>query len=274
MKPFLKWPGGKYRQVKRISRQLGTGERLVEPFVGSAAIFLNSDFRHYLLADSNADLINLYRQLQQEGEGFIRYCKRFFKQENNKKEIYYRLRDRFNRSGDKRQKSALFLYLNRHGYNGLCRYNAGGEFNVPFGRYDRPYFPEKEMRFFHEKSARAKFFHANFIATMEQVGPGDVVYCDPPYAPLSRTAYFTDYDSGGFSWDHQMELAGRAVELSLRGNKVVISNHDIDSISTLYEENGAAMDRFKVRRTISCRADNRARVGELLAVFQTPAVLP
>lgn len=274
MKPFLKWPGGKYRQFKRICRQLGTGERLVEPFVGSAAIFLNSDFRHYLLADSNADLINLYRRLQREGEGFIRYCKRYFRQEKNEKDVYYHLRDRFNNSGDKRQKAALFLYLNRHGYNGLCRYNASGEFNVPFGRYDRPYFPEKEMYYFHEKSARAEFIHANFIATMEQVTTGDVVYCDPPYAPLSRTAYFTDYASGGFSWDHQMELADRAAELSRQGNKVVISNHDIDSISTLYEENGADMDRFKVRRTISCRADNRVRVGELLAVFQPPAVLP
>lgn len=274
MKPFLKWPGGKYRQVKRICKQLGTGKRLVEPFVGSAAVFLNSDFRHYLLADNNADLINLYCQLQSEGEVFIRYCRRLFTLENNQKESYYHLRDQFNRSGNRRRKAALFLYLNRHGYNGLCRYNASGEFNVPFGRYDRPYFPEKEMRHFHEKSADAEFIHANFTATMEQVRPGDVVYCDPPYAPLSSTAYFTDYASGGFDWQHQRELAECAAGLSRRGMRVVISNHDIDSISTLYEKNGADMDRFQVRRTISCRANNRVKVGELLAVFQPPVALP
>ena len=78
MKPFLKWPGGKYRQVGRISRQLNGGSRLVEPFVGSGAVFLNTHYQQYLLADSNPDLINLYWLLQQEGKEFIEYCRRFF----------------------------------------------------------------------------------------------------------------------------------------------------------------------------------------------------
>lgn len=269
MKPFLKWPGGKYRQVERICKQLGEGQRLVEPFVGSAAVFLNSTFNRYLLADCNADLINLYHQLQAEGESFIRYCKRFFTPNNNQKTVYYNNRERFNRTRDKRLRSALFLYLNRHGYNGLCRYNASGEFNVPFGRYERPYFPEKEMRFFHDKSHNACFIHASFSETMQKVKAGDIVYCDPPYAPLSATAYFTDYARGGFNWEHQLELAEWAGQLSRNGNRVVISNHNIESIANLYKNSGAAMDTFKVRRTISCRANNRNKVGELLAVFQT-----
>lgn len=268
MKPFLKWPGGKYRQVDRICKQLGEGRRLVEPFVGSAAVFLNTTFDRYLLADCNADLINLYRQLQSEGEPFIRYCKRFFTPANNQKTAYYTNRRRFNKTRDKRQRSALFLYLNRHGYNGLCRYNASGEFNVPFGRYERPYFPEREMRYFHSKAQDAVFIHAGFVDTMQQVQAGDIVYCDPPYAPLSATAYFTDYARGGFSWEHQIELAEWAGRLSRKGNRVVISNHDIESITTLYKSGGADMDTFKVRRTISCRAGHRNRVGELLAVFQ------
>lgn len=268
MKPFLKWPGGKYRQVDRICKQLGDGNRLVEPFVGSAAVFLNTDYRKYLLADSNMDLINLYKQLQHEGESFIKYCKRFFNVKNNNKKIFYEHRTTFNQTDDLRLKSALFLYLNRHGYNGLCRYNSKGEFNVPFGRYTLPYFPEKEMQFFYEKSGKAKFVHARFDETMQRTRKGDIVYCDPPYAPLSTTAYFTDYSSGGFNWEHQLELADWAGRLSKQGIRVVISNHDIKSITDLYRNTGADMDQFMVRRTISCHANNRAKVGELLAVFQ------
>lgn len=271
MKPFLKWPGGKYRQVERICIQLGEGRRLVEPFVGSAAVFLNTNFERYLLADCNADLIHLYRQLQTEGETFIRYCKRFFTPQTNQKTVYYKNRECFNKTRNRRLRSALFLYLNRHGYNGLCRYNASGEFNVPFGRYDQPYFPEKEMRFFYDKANHARFIHASFSETMQQVKAGDIVYCDPPYAPLSATAYFTDYSRGGFGWEHQIELAEWAGRLSRNGNRVVISNHNIESITDLYSARGAAMDTFKVRRTISCRASQRVRVGELLAVFQPQA---
>jgi DNA adenine methylase len=269
MKPFLKWPGGKYRQVDRICKQLGDGSRLVEPFAGSAAIFLNTDFKKYLLADSNSDLINLYQQLQSEGEPLIKYCQKFFTAKNNNKDVFYEYRAKFNQSGDVRQKSALFLYLNRHGYNGLCRYNSKGEFNVPFGRYDQAYFPYREMVYFHEKSVKAKFIHAGFAETMCRVIKGDVVYCDPPYAPLSNTAYFTDYSSGGFDWEHQLELAEWAGKLSKQGIRVLISNHDIKSITELYRNNGANVDQFKVRRTISCLANNRGKVGELLAVFQT-----
>jgi DNA adenine methylase len=269
LKPFLKWPGGKYRQVKRICKQIGEGKRLIEPFAGSAAVFLNSDFKQYLLADTNLDLINLYIQLQKEGGSFIKYCQRFFQAKNNHRDSFYNFRIIFNESVDIRKKSALFLYLNRHGYNGLCRYNSKGEFNVPFGRYEQPYFPEREMLYFHEKSIKAKFIHARFKETMLQVKPGDVVYCDPPYAPLSNTAYFTDYSSGGFNWEQQLELAEWASRLSRRGNRVVISNHDIDSITELYRNNGANMDQFMVRRTISCKANSRAKVGELIAVFQS-----
>ncbi|NIN33791.1 MAG: Dam family site-specific DNA-(adenine-N6)-methyltransferase [Gammaproteobacteria bacterium] len=268
MKPFLKWPGGKYRQVDRIGKQLNGGLRLVEPFVGSAAVFLNTDYRRYLLADNNLDLINLYRQLQEEGQTFIDYCRNYFSGKLNQSEAYYQLRKKFNLSRNRRLKSALFLYLNRHGYNGLCRYNQKGTFNVPFGRYDQPYFPEKEMQFFHTKSRNALFINAGFHDTMKQVRKGDVVYCDPPYAPLNTTARFTDYSSGGFNWQQQVELAEWANKLSRKGIQVVISNHDIQSISDLYQQRGANMDQFRVRRTISCHADNRVKVGELIAVFE------
>lgn len=267
MKPFLKWPGGKFRLTDRICATFGRGNRLIEPFTGSAAVFLNSEFERYLLADSNPDLIRLFEQLVEEGDAFIDYCRAYFRPEENTPDRYYALREDFNHSKDGRYRSALFLYLNRHCYNGLCRYNSRGEFNTPFGRYTRPYFPEKEMRHFINAAQRAEFLNATFVDSMQLAGKGDIVYCDPPYAPLSDTAYFTDYHSGGFRWKDQQLLAQTAAELAVRGARVVISNHDTRVVRDLYRQAGARIKRFQVRRNISCNADKRGMVGELLAVF-------
>jgi len=246
-KPFLKWPGGKYRLTNRINKKLAKGKRLVEPFVGSGAVFLNTNYEKYLLADTNLDLINLYQ---------------------NNEDQYYKFREEFNTSKDSRLKSALFLYLNRHGYNGLCRYNAKGGFNTPFGRYHRPYFPKDEMMNFHQRSQSAEFICAGFSETMHQVTKHDVVYCDPPYVPLSKTANFTAYAAAGFNWQDQISLADWASNLSAKGIQVVISNHNTPTARELYLEAGATMEKFKVRRTISCNPGERNLVGELLAVFE------
>lgn len=265
MKPFLKWAGNKYKIVERIKALLPPGERLVEPFVGSGALFLNTDYPRYLLTDANADLINLYQHLQAEGEAFITYCRTLFTSENNNKDRYYALRDEFNSTTDLRRKSAIFLYMNKHGYNGLCRYNMQGGFNVPFGRYKRPYFPEAEMRHFVQKAQRATFQQASFTATMAACQPGDVIYCDPPYVPLSRTANFTSYSANGFGWTEQQELAQQAANLAQRGIPVIISNHDTEEVRQAYAT--AEIESFEVRRYISCNGDKRDKAAELLALF-------
>jgi DNA adenine methylase len=162
-------------------------------------VFLNTDYKHYLLADSNPDLINLYRQLSLEGKAFVRYCRTFFTPANNEEQQYYRFRQEFNETADIRRKSALFLYLNRHCYNGLVRYNSRGMFNTPFGRYAAPYFPEREMNEFIRVAGRAEFINTGFQDSMKKARLGDVIYCDPPYVPMSATARFTDYHTGGFS---------------------------------------------------------------------------
>ncbi len=123
IRPFLKWPGGKFRIMDKINHRLPNGRKLIEPFVGAGAVFLNTDFAEYLLNDSNKDLINLYTVLQKEGSSFIQYCKKYFTPHFNQAEQYYILRKEFNVCKNIRKKSALFLFLNRHGYNGLCRYN-------------------------------------------------------------------------------------------------------------------------------------------------------
>lgn len=266
LKPFLKWAGGKYRIVHRIREQLPPGHRLVEPFVGSGAVFLNLDYPGYLLCDNNADLINLFQVLKEEGETFVKYCRDYFTPASNLEEEYYRFRSEFNRTGNKKQKAALFLYLNRHGYNGLCRYNSSGEFNTPFGRYVKPYFPEKEMLYFARKAQKATFACRDFRNTMAKAKPGDAVYCDPPYVPLSGTANFTEYSSGGFGLKEQQKLAEMAGKLAEEGIPVLLSNHDTAFVRQIYR--GAQITSFKVRRFISCQGDNRNKAGEILALFR------
>ncbi len=128
---FLKWAGGKYGLVEDIKRHLPPARKLVEPFVGAGSVFLNTDYEHYLLADINPDLINLYNLLKERPEDYISEAKRWFVAENNRKEAYLSIRAEFNKTDDVMYRSLAFLYMNRFGFNGLCRYNKKGGFNVP-----------------------------------------------------------------------------------------------------------------------------------------------
>lgn len=266
MKPFLKWAGNKYRIIAQIKPLLpARGVRLIEPFAGSAAVFLNTNYDHNLICDTNADLIGLYRTLKDEGPAFIEYSSLLFCESNNTPEVYYELRAEFNSCRDPRRKSALFVYLNRHGYNGLCRYSLKGEYNVPFGLYKKPYFPRAEMLGFQQRAEKAVFHEADFRDTMARAHEGDVVYCDPPYVPLTATANFTSYSSGGFTSKDQLELGLLARQLSARGVTVILSNHDTEFVSQAYE--GAEFVRFPVQRFISCDGENRGKALEVLALY-------
>ncbi len=263
-RPFLKWAGGKYRLLDRLQPLL-QGSKLIEPFVGAGSVFLNLPFDRYLLGDINPDLINLYECLKKERMKFIQYSRSFFTEPNNKKAQYLKFREEFNNGAIGRHRAALFVYMNRFGFNGLCRYNKSGGFNVPFGRYDTPYFPEKEMLHFIGVSKKTKFVCGDFVSLMNRARKGDVVYCDPPYVPLSATASFTSYATQSFSYDQQVELAYRAQHLANRGVRVVISNHDNTITRQIYQD--AEIESFSVRRFISRDGKNRGNVKELLAIY-------
>lgn len=265
-RPFLKWAGNKYRILHHIAMHLPPGKRLLEPFAGTGAVFLNTQYQQFLLADQNLDLVNLYNHIKTEGQDFIEYCRSFFSGLYNNQQAYQQLRQEFNQSENPRQRSALFLYLNRHAYNGLCRYNLKGGFNVPFGAYIKPYFPTEEMLFFREKSQQASFIKADFRETFAQAKKGDVIYCDPPYAPLSATADFVNYTGVKFSTQDQIDLADLAQQYAKKGIPVLISNHDTPFTRELYQQ--AHLHTFEVRRTISCKGSLRTSVPELIAVFE------
>lgn len=264
-RPFLKWAGNKFHIVDRIREVLPAGRRLVEPFVGSGALFLNVQFDEYLLADANPDLISLFDILRSQRGGFVDYARSLFSPTGNSEAVYYELRSEFNSTTDATRKAALFIYLNRHCFNGLCRYNSRGEFNVPFGRYSKPYFPERELLRFADKLHLAEIRCEDFGVVMQSAREGDVLYCDPPYVPLSNTAQFTSYSRGGFNDSAQERLAREARALSARGVPVLISNHDTPFTREAYS--GAQLVHFDVKRFISRDAANRNAAPELLALF-------
>ncbi len=268
MRPFLKWAGGKYGIRQHILANLPKGKRLVEPFAGAGSIFLNSHYSQYLLAEKNRDLVDLFQFIQQEGESFIQDACSYFQPENNTVEKYIFYRERFNnllhQTEQKRERTLLFLYLNKHSYNGLCRYNSRGHYNVPFGKNISLKCPTKRMLMFHQKSRETHtiFEHADFRETMQKARKGDVIYCDPPYVPL--TSSFS-YVPGEFGTQEQKDLAELAEKLSKKNIPVIVSNHDTPETREYYKN--AKIIELSVSRSISCQSNNRKKAQELIAVF-------
>ena len=269
---FLKWAGGKYPLLDDIKRHLPQGECLIEPFVGAGSVFLNTDFSRYILADINSDLISLYNIVKTRTDEYVQASRELFMPETNQAEVYYRFREEFNASEDPFRRAVLFLYLNRFGYNGLCRYNLRGEFNVPFGRYKKPYFPEAELYHFAEKAQNAEFHCLSYEECMNRADSNSVVYCDPPYAPLSATANFTAYHTNSFSPKEQAHLAEMAEKLVSKQIPVLISNHDTPDTREWYR--AAKHFQVKVRRSISINGGTRNKVNELLALYKPGVVTP
>ncbi|ECK2348697.1 Dam family site-specific DNA-(adenine-N6)-methyltransferase [Salmonella enterica] len=265
-RPFLKWAGGKYSLLPELERLIPAGKRLIEPFVGGGSVFLNSDkHERFLLADINADLINLYQMLAVVPDSVIAEAMKAFRHLNDA-ENYTAIREAFNAQKlNATERAAAFLYLNRHCFNGLMRYNLDGFFNVGWGKYKAPYFPEEEIRAFRLKSHACVFMNAGFERTLRLAGDGDVVYCDPPYEPMPGTAGFTSYASGGFSWDSQVALAESCVAAHQRGAKVFISNSTAPRVIELYEQHGFTLHRVNARRSISSKGSTRETANDIVA---------
>lgn len=260
MKTVLKWAGSKVRIIETLKQHLPAGQRLVEPFAGSCAVMMNTDYDEYLIADVNPDLISLYQAIKLDAEQFIQDAKRYF-EVGNDAERYYSIRADFNLCSDWQWRAAMFLYLNRHCFNGLCRYNQSGGFNVPFGKYKAPYFPEEEIRAFAEKAVRVTFVCCDYSEALRMVRPGDVVYCDPPY--LTETGNFTAYHSDGFGLEGHGRLARRARRLSAKGIPFVLSNSDTAMVRYLYKD--FSITEITAPRSIGAAAGSIKSAQEIIA---------
>jgi len=252
LSPPLKWAGGKRWLVPRLRDlwQEGAHRRLVEPFVGGMAVALGLLPERALLNDLNRHLINFYRHLQR---GLVVEIAL-----ENDKATYYRHRERFNalvREGKAgtQESAALFYFLNRTGYNGLCRFNKKGAFNVPFGRYKAINYT-KDFRPYASLLARWHFTCVDFAAL--QLDAGDLVYADPPY-----DVAFTSYSRHGFVWADQVRLAHW---LASRPLPVIASNQATRRILDLYRGLGFDIELLDAPRRISCTGD-RTPAKEMLA---------
>ncbi len=221
-----------------------------------------------LINDINADLIALYSCIQAEGDDFINYASTFFVAKNNTEDAFYTLRDAFNATNNPRKRAALLIYLNKHAFNGLIRYNSKGHYNVPFGKYKAPRFPHDEIQNFLKRTQQGKtcFTCRDFRDVFFDLKPGDVVYCDPPYVPLSDTANFTSYSGNVFNSKDQEDLAVLARKAFQKGVSVILSNHDTPHIRELYAD--AKIISFDVQRFISCKGNDRNKAPEILAVYK------
>ncbi|WP_373962510.1 DNA adenine methylase [Kosakonia sacchari] len=267
-RPFLKWAGGKFSLLPELDRLIPAGKRLIEPFVGGGSVFINSDkHESFLLADVNADLINVYQMLAVVPELVTEWARGFFEKLNDE-DGFIACREEFNgqkMSGPER--AAAFLYLNRHCFNGLIRYNRNGDFNVGWGKKPNPYFPEKELLAFSSISKKCVFMNAGYRRTLALAGEGDVVYCDPPYEPMPGTAGFTNYAAGGFTWDDQQALALCCVAAHERGARVVISNSTAPRIIELYKGHGFDLHHVSARRAISSKGSTRETATDIVAIL-------
>nr|DAQ93077.1 MAG TPA: Cytosine specific methyltransferase [Caudoviricetes sp.] len=267
-RPFLKWAGGKFSLLSELDRHIPAGKRLIEPFVGGGSVFMNSDkHTNFLLADVNPDLINLYTMLDVDHIRVLSFAQELFKRAANE-DAYMELREEFNSQRlSAPERAAAFLYLNRHCFNGLMRYNRSNQFNVGYGSYASPYFPTEEVKAFKSRSHKCVFMTAGYRQTLSLAGDGDVVYCDPPYEPLPGTDGFTSYSGAGFSWADQVALAECCVAAHQRGAKVVISNSSAPKVIELYEQHGLKIHHVSARRAMSSKPGTRSAASDIIATL-------
>ncbi|EOW0023578.1 DNA adenine methylase [Enterobacter cloacae] len=261
MSTILKWAGNKTAIMSELKKHLPDGPRLVEPFAGSCAVMMATDYPYYLVADINPDLINLYQVIKKDVNSFIHLVERIFSKFTTE-EDYYKCRQFFNTVPlEPIEKAAYFLFLNRHCYRGLCRYNQRGLFNVPYGNYKKPYLPVDEVRAFAEKAVRATFICASYDETLAMLQAGDVVYCDPPY-----DGTFSGYHTAGFSDDDQYDLASILVRRSSEGHPIIVSNSDTRLIRSFYRK--FTLHRISTKRSIGVAAGEGKKADELIAVLK------
>lgn len=264
---IFKWAGGKFGVLEQIFRYLPEGKRLIEPFVGGGAVFMNAGYQENLLNDVNADLINFYKTLQREAHSLITLAHQFF-QDYNTQEGYLAVRNAFNKQVyDDLHRAAAFLFLNRHCFNGLTRYNQAGEFNVGYGKYKTPYFPLQEMEAFLGAEGRSEFVCGDFAAVIEAAGEGDVIFCDPPYEPLPNTEGFTNYSGHDFKFEEQKRLVSLLTDVHRRGAKVLITNSGAPNIRELYQDSGFRVEPLFARRSVSCKGDTRGVAHDVIAIL-------
>lgn len=269
-RPVLKWAGGKRQLLREILARLPRRiETYHEPFVGGAAVFFalaaEKRFRHAVIADKNADVVNVYLALRDDVGQVIDRLGRLSRRHSARE--YYRIRAERPRSVAAR--AARILYLNKTAYNGLYRVNQSGQFNVPLGRYDEPRIvDEARLTAASQALSGVDIRVADFEQVCAAARAGDAVYLDPPYLPVSRTSHFAAYHREPFGLTEHQRLARVFKELSQRGVASLLSNSNTRDTRALFGDFEVCV--IGVRRSINSNPARRGPVPEILV--STPRV--
>lgn len=268
--PFIKWVGGKTQLLKQFEPLFPAHfNHYFEPFVGSAAVFFYLLPPTATLSDFNPNLVYAYRHLQSDVDELVNVLyalrERYHRMSPQQQEQeYYRVRERYNQLPvGALEKTALLIFLNKTGYNGLYRESRRGGYNVPFGRYDNPsFFEETNLRAISRALRNVMIRHADFSVVVHDAQEGDFVYFDPPYVPLNKTSSFTSYTKDEFSLEQQTRLARVAQQLSDAGVKVMLSNSNSDVVRELFRN--WHIHEVQASRAVNSKADSRGKITELV----------
>jgi DNA adenine methylase len=269
--PFIKWAGGKGQLLTQLLHlSPPTFSMYHEPFLGGGALFFalkgQRPFFAARLNDLNAELINAYQVVKTRLPDLLptlATLQTAFVQVSSQSEYYYRIRAQ--QTNDCVDNTARFIFLNKTGYNGLYRVNRKGQFNVPFGRHKNPnIYDAKNLQHASIALQSAVLSSVPFECALAYVTPGDFVYLDPPYQPVSPTANFTGYTALRFAESDQERLATEFHRLAELGAFVMLSNSDHELIEKLYEGRGYSITTVKANRQINSNAQRRGAIDELI----------
>lgn len=263
--PFVKWAGGKRQLLPQIKERMPEHyKRYYEPFVGGGAVVLELLPKDALINDINRELIHTYRQIQTDPEGFLAAVERLDEvMWEDGKAYYYAMRETYNRKlteGELDEElAALFVFLNKHCFNGLYRVNAKGLFNVPYNNSRQKSCSRENILAVAQYLKTVELVNGDFEEACQTAGEGDFVFIDSPYAPLNPVS-FESYTKEGFDIESHKRLARLFDDLTSRGCYCMLTNHNTDLIHELYDGKGYRIDAVSVKRMINSDAANR--VGE------------
>lgn len=260
--PFIKWAGGKRQLLAQIRERMPESfNNYYEPFVGGGAVIFDLLPTSAVINDINKALVNAYRQICNTSDEFLKKLNELDEAMwEDGKEYYYSLREHYN---DKLMKeefdvelAALFVFINKHCFNGLYRVNGKGLFNVPYNNSRNSSCDENTIRAISEYLKNVTILEGDFQAACQNAKKGDFIFIDSPYSPLNPTS-FESYTKEGFDIESHKRLADLYDELTSRGCYCMLTNHNTELINELYGNKGYKMDVVSVKRMINSDATNR-----------------
>lgn len=265
MKPFLSWAGSKQSVMDAVMKVMPKGERLIDAFCGSGAVFMAAGFKSNIVGDVNYDLINVFDCVKKSPDALIELTKNLLDKYPDEKG-YYSVRDDFNTCHNIPMpllSAAQFIYLNKMGFNGLFRRNKKKLFNVPYGKRKNVYMPEDEIKALSDLMTVTDFYCQSYVKTISMAQSGDVVVCDPPYEPLEDTAGFTAYSGDSWDFTDQEMLVSSLLLAHSSGASVVVMNSGAKNIRELYLDSGFKVHDLPTRRSIG---KSRHVANDIIAV--------